>query len=60
MSLGVVIVVAIVVCVVVYLSRSQSCVKEEPEMEENVDYGEYEEYYDEHNNRIVDNNDYYQ
>ena len=34
--------------------------KEEPEMEDNHDYGEYEEYYDEHNNRIVDNNDYYE
>ena len=29
-------------------------------MEENLDYGEYEEYYDEHNNRVVDNNDYYE
>ena len=59
-SLGVVCVVFIVVCVVVYLSRRRSCVKEEPEMEENLDYGEYEEYYDEHNNRVVDNNDYYE
>ena len=59
-SLGVVCVVFIVVCAFVYLSRRRSCVKEEPEMEENLDYGEYEEYYDEHNNRVVDNNDYYE
>ena len=42
------------------LSRGLAKRKEEPEMEENEDYGEEEEYYDEHNNRIVDNNDYYQ
>ena len=58
--LAVVSVVLILVVIRIYLPKMLHCQKEEPKMEENLDYGEYEEYYDEHNNRIVDTNDYYE
>ena len=34
--------------------------KEEPKMEENLDYGMDDEYYDEHDNRVEDRNEYYE
>ena len=33
--------------------------KEELEMEKNPNYDQDDEYYDEHNNRVEDTNDYY-
>ena len=33
--------------------------KEEPKMEMNPDYGDDEDYYDEHENRVEDSNEYY-
>ena len=34
--------------------------EDEPVAEKNDEYGADEEYYDEHDNRIEDNNDYYE
>ena len=40
----------------VYLLWTKIRPKEEPVMEKNPDYNDDEEYYDEHDNRVVDNN----
>ena len=44
----------------IYLKKKKPTAKEEPEMEKNENYGIDDEYYDEHNNRVQDKNDYYQ
>ena len=54
---SVTLVVLVTVCViVVVLRRRRSAV----EMEKNEYYGREDEYYDEHDNRVEDRNDYYQ
>ena len=56
----IVVVVVVVGGLVVYLLWTKIRPKEEPVMEKNPDYNDDEEYYDEHDNRVVDNNEYYQ
>ena len=43
----------------VYMKMRRQTTQEEPKMEKNVYYGRDDEYYDEHNNRVEDRNDYY-
>ena len=42
------------------VTKKKITTEEEPVVEKNDEYGAYEEYYDEHDNRIEDNNDYYE
>ena len=53
----VVLVVGGVLCV--HMKMRRQTTQEEPKMEKNVYYGRDDEYYDEHNNRLEDTNDYY-
>ena len=60
-SLAVVLII-IVGCIIIgiYLYIKKKEQPEEPVMEKNEMYGEDDEYYDEHDNRVEDRNDYYE
>ena len=47
----------VIILIVWGIRRRQT--KEEPEMEKNEVYGEDDEYYDDHDTRVEDKNDYY-
>ena len=58
-SLSVLLIIVLGILVIIHLRKKKEK-PEEPDMEKNEVYGEDDEYYDEHDNRIEDKNDYYQ
>ena len=42
------------------MKKKKPNAKEEPKIEKNENYGIDDEYYDEHDNRVEDKNDFYQ
>ena len=51
---------AILIILVAWVVRKKIKINEELVIENNPDYNEDDEYYNEHDNRVVDTNDYYQ
>ena len=51
--------IVVLVFYIVYLKNKKPNAKEEPKIEKNENYGIDDEYYDEHDNRVEDKNDYY-
>ena len=59
-SLSVAFVLLLGIFLIFIFLRKKKVKEEEPEMEKNEVYGEEDEYYDEHDNRVEDSNDYYE